>query len=161
VLLLAVTDHAIRRTALMDWLWPDLDGDHAVNALKVCIHRARAQLGESGAIVSSQRAIGLSDAVSSNYRDILALAESAHSRSNVSRTAMSRAFEALNVGLSSGWGSWEWFVPYRDRLNDAMRRIGRRLVEDALARGNQRAALHVARVMSDAGPFEEGARAAQ
>ena len=129
LVLLAVIQHPLRREVVADLLWPDLDTDRALNALKACIHRAREQLADRSAIVSSQRALSLSDRVASNYPDILRLATCSDPLTPVLRERLREEFRNLKQGLASDAASWMWFVPYRIRLEEAAKRIERRLLD--------------------------------
>lgn len=46
----AANRSGIRDDELLDRLWPDADGDAARNAFKVCLHRLRKSIGDSGVI---------------------------------------------------------------------------------------------------------------
>ena len=49
LVMLAVASRPVRREAVADRMWPDQDADAAANALKMCVHRARTQLGDPSA----------------------------------------------------------------------------------------------------------------
>jgi DNA-binding SARP family transcriptional activator len=50
---------AVSETRVADALWPDLDGDEALNSLAINVHRLRRLLGRADAIVYQGRRIGL------------------------------------------------------------------------------------------------------
>jgi DNA-binding SARP family transcriptional activator len=50
--LIALGGQRVCRSALIDALWPDIDGDMAQNALEVTLHRLRARLGVPEAIAA-------------------------------------------------------------------------------------------------------------
>ncbi|HEY1975254.1 MAG TPA: hypothetical protein VGG89_01745 [Candidatus Baltobacteraceae bacterium] len=142
----------VRRDAVIDRLWPDLDGDRAINALKVCVHRARMQLHDAGAIVVSQSVIALGQGITSNYAEILELAATSDPLNDALSSHLADTLAALVAGLTSQWAPWEWFVPYRNRLVEAMHAIGARLIDHELAHGRKQAASHVASAIAGINP---------
>ena len=160
LVLLAVSGRPMGRDAIIDRMWPDLDGDSAANALKVCAHRARAQLEDSTAITSRKGLFALGDGVTTNYQRILDLAAMAQSGtlSDAARKELPAIYERLARGLLSRWASWTWFVPHARALTDAARAMASSLVSDQLERGEFQFAQQTARALIAAEPFDENAR---
>lgn len=157
-MLLAVSGD-IGRDSIIDRMWPDLDGDAAANALKMCVHRARTHLGDASAIQVRKGMYALGPGVESTYRHILGCAAAATSTlSDSQRIEYTDVFDRLARGIASGRAPWPWFQPYGRALLDAMHGLGQRLAEDEIERGDPRVALQLARRMASVDPFDEGAR---
>jgi DNA-binding SARP family transcriptional activator len=156
----AVTGRPVGRDTIVDRMWPDLDGDSAVNALKMCVHRARVQLESSEAITSRKGSYALGDNVTTTYQHILDLAGAAQSRTltDETRKELPGVYERLSRGLMAGWAAWTWFVPYTRVLTDAMRSIAKHLVLEQIERGEFQLAQQNARTMIDVEFFDESAR---
>ncbi|HTA40291.1 MAG TPA: BTAD domain-containing putative transcriptional regulator, partial [Candidatus Acidoferrales bacterium] len=157
-MLLAVSGE-ISRDAIVDCLWPDLDGDSAANALKMCVHRARAQLGDPAAYNVRKAAYSLGS-IASDYTTILnCAAATTAEQTEPRRIEYTNVFEGLARGAALGWAPWTWFAPYARALADAMRRLGSRLAEEQLEGGDPQVALQLARRMASVDPLDETARA--
>ncbi len=158
--LLAVRAHPVKREVLVDRLWPDLDAVSANNALKMCVRRARLQLGTADAIVTSQSAYCLGSAAVSTFERITALGQATFDLplSDGQRSELADTFARLLRGQRSGWAPWEWFVSIGRQLLEAMRHIGAHLIADACERGEFQRALLVAREMAEVDPIDEYAR---
>jgi len=160
LMLLAVTGRLIRRDALMDLIWPDLEADAAVNAIKTCVHRARIQLGDSNAIVVVKGSYALGEGVTTTYRQILELAAKTQSRrmTTADRPGLEAAYDRLARGLVGEWATRTWFLPYARALKGAMRSIGEALILDQIDAMEYDLALQNARAMIDIDAFNEDAR---
>jgi DNA-binding SARP family transcriptional activator len=157
IVCLAVNRDSAKREVLIDALWPDLDADSALSALKMCVHRARAQLGDPETIVVGRGTYALGPGMRSNMN---AIAEYASEKlalplSEQQRAQIAHLFAALLEGGGGAWATWSWFAPHAQRLSDCAARLGDALVRDALAREEPHAALQVARAMCAAQPLDE------
>ncbi|MDT7041219.1 hypothetical protein [Candidatus Nitronereus thalassa] len=56
--LVCATQREVALETVLDWLWPESEGDHAYNALTTTIHRARKLIGDEQAIVIQDGKIG-------------------------------------------------------------------------------------------------------
>jgi DNA-binding SARP family transcriptional activator len=149
----------VGRNVIVDNLWPELDGDAGSNALKICVHRVRSQLGDASAIVVEKSMYSLGKNVRSSYPHIERLAGiMAYPLSNDVFTEVSDVFDRLTRGLVSARASWDWFRPITRSLLDAVSALGTRLAQYELERDNPQMALQVARRMSGVDPLDEGAR---
>lgn len=158
LMLLAVYGEA-NRDVIADAIWPDLEGDGAANALKMCVHRARTQLEESSAIVVSKSLYRLGASVRSTYPEILEVMRAIGGPfAEERRPEYLSLFDRLSKSLAANRLPWEWFVPYARTLADAVRTIGERLGMDALDRGDAQTALEIARRMVGVDPLDEAAR---
>jgi DNA-binding SARP family transcriptional activator len=147
------------RTTIVDHLWPDLDGDAGNNALKICVHRVRHQLGDAASIVVQKSTYSLGPNVESSYVRIQQLvAIAARPISEAVMPEVSATFDRLTRGLIAGWAPWEWFRPVTRSLIDAMHALGAALGQYELDRGNPQMALQIARRMISVDSVDEGAR---
>jgi DNA-binding SARP family transcriptional activator len=160
LMLLAVAGRPLGREAIVDRMWPDLDGDSAANALKVCVHRARVQLGDPSVVVVHKSTYTLGNDAATTYQHILDLASAGHAGAAADEIGdgARETYEKLARGLMAGWGQWTWFAPYARTLRDAMRGIGTRLIRDEIQKGGFQLAQQHARMMIDIDGFDEAAR---
>jgi DNA-binding SARP family transcriptional activator len=159
LLFLAVRGPA-NRSAIVDHLWPELDGDAGSNALKICVHRARAQLGDSSSIFVQRSTYALGKHVESSYARMQHLvAVAARPLTDDAAEEVSSTFDQLTRGLVAGSAPWEWFRPIARSLFDAMNALGTRLAQYELERNNPQMALQIARRMISVDSLEEGPRA--
>jgi DNA-binding SARP family transcriptional activator len=158
---LAVSPGPVPRDRVLDALWPELDADAAVNALKACVHRIRTQLNDPSCIVVENSTYRLGASIDSNYRRILEMAAvQTGSLTETERSHRENAFERLALGrMRARTSAWEWFAGYSQALDDAWRSIGESLARDALARRAFQDALRIARMMSAHQPLDEVPRA--
>ncbi|MDH2908527.1 MAG: bacterial transcriptional activator domain-containing protein [Candidatus Eremiobacteraeota bacterium] len=155
--LLVTEGGTIQRERALDVLWPNLDPFAASNALKACLHRARRQLGDSGAIELRDGELRLGGMFRSNLPDILSLAESG----DPSRDAehMMAVLHSI-AGESWSWAPWEWFEKHVRRMREAARSIGASLLTAEMEANEFSAAMATARAMVDLEPFDELPRSA-
>ncbi len=122
LLALLVTEGAgIRRERAIDLLWPELDADASSNAFKAALHRARKQLGHSGAIQLSDGELSLAPSVRSNFRNLVDFAAGGDPRRDAE--AMAAILQAV-AEESWAWAPWEWFAERALRMREAARSIG-------------------------------------
>jgi DNA-binding SARP family transcriptional activator len=117
--LVAQGARTIPETRLADALWPDLDGDEALNSLAINVHRLRRLLGHSEAIVYQGRSIGLNPQCV--WCDVAAferrLEASAAAKGAGERDALWTSALALYRGdLLPDEESAPWVIPIRERL---------------------------------------------
>jgi DNA-binding SARP family transcriptional activator len=149
----------MNRDAVVERLWPDLDGDAGSNALKICVHRARAQLGNASFVIVEKASCFLGTGVTSSYPYVQFIAlRAAYPITEHEHAEFSAAFDRLARGLVSAWAPWKWFVPFTRSLSDAMRAVGAALANYELERNNPQAALQIARRMTGIAPLDESAR---
>jgi DNA-binding SARP family transcriptional activator len=84
---------AVNRSALVDVLWPDLDGDHANDAQQVALHRLRRLLGHPDALIINHGYISLN----SQLVDVDAFVLDTLCRNPFISSAQERARVALRV----------------------------------------------------------------
>lgn len=149
VMALAVEMLPVARDVLFERLWPGQASDTARSALKMCVHRARQQLGDPDAIVVHQGAYSLGEHVTSNAAQLLSRETPADERQAV--------FEQLSLGRPSHFTAWEWFRPFEDRLVSTATKIGLLLATDAFQRGDVSGALRYASILTNLDPCDETA----
>jgi DNA-binding SARP family transcriptional activator len=158
---LAVNRNGISRERLIDLMWPEQDAVSALAALKMCVHRARVQLGKSDSIVVQRGTYSLAPSIATNYHALLELAARTVSLPLPQdvRAAYDRAVSNIWESGEAAWGSrWAWFLPYQRAIGDAGQSMAAFLVRDAIDRGEHDRALITARGMAAMRPFDERPR---
>jgi DNA-binding SARP family transcriptional activator len=154
-------DHHVSREALIDRLWPDLPDDSAYNALKMCVHRARRQLGDPTAIVISRGGYALARGIQVDLR-LLQRALQRHDAGDVMREAelpeLETTFARLARGRPAAFANWEWFESIETALLAATHELGAILGERALLAGEHVRALAIAHALIKLDPLDERAR---
>lgn len=158
---LAANAVPMRRDALVDRLWPDLDGDAASSALKMAVYRARQQLQDSTAIVVEGGTYRLGATVGNDFSDVL---KRANAITNVpmeerERERCDRLFARLCGGLAAHEGQAAWLLPVTRALLDAALSTGERLFRDAMTRGDLHRAIEIGRTLAAHAPDLETPRA--
>jgi len=99
-------------------IWPGIDGEAQLNALKMCVSRTRAQVGDKEAILSTKRGYTLSDRVAIDVRELERLLRSARSADGFGETTRRRLEEAVSEleAPPAYTADWTWFAPYAARL---------------------------------------------
>jgi DNA-binding SARP family transcriptional activator len=149
------------RGELQATLWPDFEPAAARNALGVCLHRLRRQIGDVSAIVRTPAGYALGPQVSVDLWDAedlerrllrcqpLRAAERAAGRSLLATLQRAPAAATLPSG--------EAFVAFQLRAEAVRRNIALLLGMDALANGDTSAAIACADVMLAVDPCDEAA----
>jgi hypothetical protein len=109
----------VPETRIADALWPDLEGDEALNALAINVHRLRRLLGHAEAIVYQGRSIGLNPQCVSS--DVAAFERRLEVASAAKGGAEHGALKAAALALYRGdllpeEETAPWVIPIRDRL---------------------------------------------
>lgn len=140
---LTVVRRPVPRQDLQAQLWPDLEPAAARNALGVCLHRLRSQIGDPAAILRAPNGYVLGPHVSVDLWEAEAL-EHRIVRAVRLDAADRAAGRALLANLSSTPAQLpggDAFASFRLRVDLVRRNIGVRLAADALANGDIDAAL--------------------
>ncbi len=101
-------------------IWPALDADAALNALKMCVSRTRAQLGDKEAIVNTKRGYALNGRVAVDvleFEQLLHVARSAATPGDVLRRQVEEAVRALE-DRRAHTANWAWFLRHNSRLEE-------------------------------------------
>ena len=148
--------------ALTDALWPELDGDAAAAAFRVCVHRLRRGLGDPRSLVRTDRGYSLQSGAVADLWRIVEVVDAARSAETLGRGDQP-ALLTLHAKLRATRAVWAsqpaWFAPYLAELTELTRDAAHALAHDALVRGDASAALDFARAMIEDDPFDEAARA--
>jgi hypothetical protein len=134
---LALLPAGTSKEALAAAIWPALDGDAAGNALKMCVSRTRAQLGDKEAIRSTKRGYVLSEAVAVDAHELERLARDVHGSpafAESTRRTVEEAERALGARQRSYAAGWAWFAPHDAHLDDLLREFRLALAKDAFRR---------------------------
>ena len=107
-------------------IWPALDRKAAVNALKMCVSRTRAQLGDRDAIQNARNGYVLGDRVDSDVHEIARLLHSVRGTGVLGESLRQQIQQALAT-----WGErqpihvtgWVWFTPYAAHLAEMRREL--------------------------------------
>jgi DNA-binding SARP family transcriptional activator len=157
---LAVEPH-VSREGLIDRLWRDLPDDSAYNALKMCLHRARRQLGDPAAIVVARGGYALARGIRVDLRILQHALQRQAAGDAIPETDFSgleTTFAHLARGRPAAFANWEWFEPVEKTLVAATHELGAVLGERALHAGEHVRALATAHALIRLDPLDERAR---
>jgi ATP/maltotriose-dependent transcriptional regulator MalT len=120
-------------------IWPALDPKAALNSLKMCVSRTRAQVDKE-AIQSTRNGYALSDRVVIDVREFERLLRSLRGAETLGDSMRRRAQEAL-AALSAHPPAyaeeWHWFAPHAAHLESLEREFFGVLAKDALRGTNE------------------------
>jgi DNA-binding SARP family transcriptional activator len=160
LLALAVEPQAVTRDRLVDRLWPDLQDESAYNALKMCVHRTRQQLGAPGAIVVSRGGYALAPDIDVDLLWLQRILERVR-RATVPDTDVPRleeTFGRLVRGRPAAFANWEWFEQVEQTLEAATHEVGAFIAARALREHDHVRALGIAQALTKLDPLDESAR---
>lgn len=121
---LALLPAGTSKEGLAATIWPGLDAESSLNALKMCVSRARVQVGEREAILSTKSGYALSERVTIDVRELERLLRSIRGARSLSEGAQRQAAVAVAALASRErrqTAGWTWFTPYALNL-EAMQR---------------------------------------
>ncbi len=130
---LALLPGGTSKEQLAATIWPALDGDAALNALKMCVSRTRAELGDREAIVSTKRGYSLSAHVAVDVREIEQLQRrmrGAETLGEAGRLQLEDALRRLAPHERAFFPRWPWFPPHADRFAELRRELGLALAKE-------------------------------
>jgi len=148
---------------LCDRLYPGISADQAYGALKMCVYRARKQLGVRGVIETTPRGYRLAENVVIDTRFLPQIVRAVRTRSiaKAIETRLDAIFEQLLSGRPAAYATWEWFEPVERSFRDAAREIGLHLAGDALEENKAQRALEIAHAIAALDPLDEVAHELQ
>ncbi len=138
-LLVALALHApgTPKEELASCIWPGLDAEAAFNALKMCVSRTRAQLGDKEAIANTKHGYALSQRVTVDlheYEQLLRIARSSETVGEALRRQLEEAIRSFEAGGRTYAADWAWFVPHDARLDEVYHELNLVLAEPAITR---------------------------
>jgi DNA-binding winged helix-turn-helix (wHTH) protein/tetratricopeptide (TPR) repeat protein len=125
-------------------IWPGLDGDAALNSLKMCVSRTRAQIGEKEAIVNTRRGYALSDRVTIDVREYERLLRSVRGAATLNdpvRRQVQETIRTLAERERAHTARWPWFEPHAAHLAALERELVLVIAQDAQRQGDRVPAL--------------------
>ena len=118
---LALLPSGTSKEELAAAIWPALHGDDALNALKMCVSRTRAQAGDKDVIQSTKGGYALNECVAVDVRDLTALLRSARGADSLAepvRRQLRDAVAAIETRNRAQTSSWAWFAPHATHLDE-------------------------------------------
>ncbi|MGZ3497731.1 MAG: AfsR/SARP family transcriptional regulator [Vulcanimicrobiaceae bacterium] len=154
---LAVEARPVARDILLARLWPDQGSDSTRNALKMCVHRARRQVGDKHAVLVGHGLYRLGDRVITDIARVAAISDAMRDRRAEVRSEARLIFNSLRAGRPSTFAHWEWFAPFEQRLEAITADLGLSLARAALEVGDVESSLAYASALADLDPCDEAA----
>jgi hypothetical protein len=102
-------------------IWPGLHGDDALNSLKMCVSRTRAQAGDKDVIQSTKGGYALNERVTIDVREFESLLRGARGNQSPSDAVCRQirdAVAAIEVRNRAQTANWTWFAPHADHLDE-------------------------------------------
>ncbi|MGZ3561998.1 MAG: AfsR/SARP family transcriptional regulator [Vulcanimicrobiaceae bacterium] len=155
---LAVEGRPLSTDTLCDRLWPDADYEQAYKALKMCVSRTRAQIGDPKAILTADGAYVLGEKVAADVSFLPQLLHSLRRGSVPGKIELDETFEVLVRGRPASFSRWEWFAPTEALFERATREIGLFLGRESLRHRDIGRALEFARRLISIDSLDEEAR---
>ncbi len=147
--------------ALADALWPELDGDAAAAAFRVCLHRLRRGLADPRCVVRIDRAYRLQPGTVADLWRIVETVDAARSAQTLARSeqvALLDVYARLQASRVTWSSQPAWFTPYAAELAELTRDAAGLLAQNALRRADAAKALELARAMLEDDPLDDAAR---
>lgn len=120
-------------------IWPGLDGDAALNALKMCVSRTRAQVADKEAIRSTKGGYALSEDVAVDVHEFERLLRNVRGADVLSeplRRQVQEAAKTLEERERVYATNWEWFVVQAAALDRLQHELTLVLAKDAWKRND-------------------------
>jgi DNA-binding winged helix-turn-helix (wHTH) protein len=133
---LALFPEGTSKEELAAAIWPALDGEAAFNTLKMCVSRARAQIGERDVIRSTKSGYALGERVTVDVREfekLLRAVNGSHAPSEHVRRQVEEAVKILGARARGHSAGWAWFSSYATHLDELHHELAL-----ALAKGPKR-----------------------
>jgi DNA-binding winged helix-turn-helix (wHTH) protein len=118
-------------------IWPALHADDALNALKMCVSRTRAQAGDKDAIQSTKGGYALNERVTIDVRELEVLlrgVRGAESLGDSVRRQVRDAIAALEARNRAHTINWAWFGPHAARFDALRNELAVILAKDSWSR---------------------------
>ncbi len=147
------------RARLLDELWPELDGDAALNAFNVCLFHVRRLFGEES-VVQESGCYRLGDGVRVDLWEIEATITALRRKmelDDVEYAELLALSARLQFSRPSVYGDWMWFEETVHRISTLFSDVGTMLARETLRRGHAREAVEFARGLLERDPCDETA----
>jgi hypothetical protein len=118
---LALLPDGRSKEELAGMIWPSLDGDGALNTLKMCVSRTRAQVADKDVIASTKRGYSLNERVAVDVRGYERLLRSVSGATGLGdsvRRQVEAAIHALEPHARTHATGWAWFAPHAAHLEE-------------------------------------------
>jgi DNA-binding SARP family transcriptional activator len=157
ILTIAVSPRPVATGEILEAVWPEGDPHRSRLCFRVYVWRIRARLGRSDVLTLSADRWRLGPGVSVDVCDWETLLGTAVSVPLPGRehAALHRALDALLLGACPALANSRLGARLESVIHATARRIGTRLIHDALHRRDAVEALDVARELMAVDPFEE------
>jgi hypothetical protein len=146
LLALALFPAQTTKEALAAAIWPALDREAALNTLKMCVSRTRAQVADREAIVNTKRGYALSERVVVDVHELEQLMRGirgSHMLSESARRRIEDADRVLGTHSRQYAAGWPWFAAHAARLEALQQEIGLILAKAAFRRESPASSLRV------------------
>jgi DNA-binding SARP family transcriptional activator len=156
---LAADDRPLARDVLAEKLYPDADGDLAVNAVKVNVFRARHRLQRPDAIRYADGRYSLGWSVDVDFSRLEAMVRRQHAGvlTVPERQVLERIRERARNGRPNFVLTWRWFETVERRVRDLLHDATIILAEDALLQQRHPDAIEFASELILDDPLDETA----
>ncbi len=113
-------------------IWPNLDAKAALNSLKMCVSRTRAQIGDREAIQSLRNGYALGSHVGSDLRELEKLVQSIRGGTVGESTRRQIRYTLLAWGRPrlAHAAHWAWFSQYEPRLDKLRRELSQAIADE-------------------------------
>lgn len=149
---LALLPAGVSNEELAGAIWPGLRCEAALNALKMCVSRTRAQIAEKEAIRSTKGGYALGERVAIDVREFERLLRSvrgAEALGDSARRQVEDAARSLGARQHVYAAGWAWFAAHAARLDALQLEFSRLLERDASRRNGSAAAQAFAQRLID------------
>jgi DNA-binding winged helix-turn-helix (wHTH) protein len=120
-------------------IWPGLDGESAVNTLKMRVSRTRAQIADKEAVANTKRGYTLDERVAIDVREferLLRDVRGSEAFGDPVRRHVIDAIRTLGAREQSYGAGWAWFAPFATHLDELQSELTLALARDAFRRGD-------------------------
>ncbi len=141
---LALLPARLPKEELAQRIWPGLDSDAALNTLKMCVSRTRAQVADKETIASTKSGYALGDRVTvdvGEYERLLRDARGGEVLADPVRRQIQDAIRALDQRERRYSAGWAWFAPHGIRLDELRHNLSLLQAKDAWRREGPAASL--------------------
>lgn len=160
VAILGRSRQGLGRETIVETIWSDHEKSSAENAFNLCLHQLRKIVGDD-TIALRHGVYTLDERVRVDLRLIEDYVTAVALRSELEdsqRVILARFYERLCEPLPKCYAQWEWFDATLRRIGELRCEIAARLARDALARGDPREGLRLARTILEYDDCDEPAR---